>query len=114
MKVAPPTVSSAVFVPDPHALADYLLAGYDIARTESGAAFALVPVLHPDEADPVGMQQIADRLGVKQNTVDRWRRRSTGFPEPRWPRVCNGPAWHWPDVRAWAVASGRLEPDGVS
>jgi predicted DNA-binding transcriptional regulator AlpA len=53
--------------------------------------------------DPVGAVEIAERLGVKRGTVDMWRIRSIGFPEPRW-AVGGRPAWNWSDVEAWAKA----------
>jgi predicted DNA-binding transcriptional regulator AlpA len=55
------------------------------------------------EADPVGAVEIAERLGVKRGTVDMWRIRSIGFPDPRW-TVGGRPAWNWDDVEAWAKA----------
>jgi predicted DNA-binding transcriptional regulator AlpA len=56
--------------------------------------------------DPVGIVEIAQRLGVQRGTVDMWRFRSLHFPEPRW-QVGGRPAWDWSDVEAWAKASGR-------
>ena len=55
---------------------------------------------HPVKADPVGAVEIAERLGVKRRTVDQWRQRDLGFPEPRW-TVGGRPAWQWDDVQAW-------------
>lgn len=52
------------------------------------------------QCDPVGAVEIAARLGVKRGTVDVWRQRAIGFPEPRW-TVGGRPAWDWPDVEAW-------------
>lgn len=56
--------------------------------------------------DPVGIPEIAQRLGVKRPTVDVWRTRGL-LPEPRW-TVGGRPAWEWADVEAWAKGSGRL------
>lgn len=53
--------------------------------------------------DPVGAVEIATRLGVKRRTVDSWRQRDIGFPEPRW-SVGGRPAWNWDDVERWAKA----------
>ena len=50
--------------------------------------------------DPVGAVEIAVRLGVKRRTVDTWRQRSIGFPEPRW-QVGGRPAWNMDDVQVW-------------
>jgi predicted DNA-binding transcriptional regulator AlpA len=58
-------------------------------------------------ADPVGTVEIAARLAVARSTVDQWRQRSLGFPEPRW-TVGGRPAWNWLDVEAWAVQTERL------
>lgn len=58
-------------------------------------------------AEPVGIKEIAARLGVKPQTVQNWR--SGGrFPAPRW-TVGGGPAWCWRlDVAPWALDTGRL------
>lgn len=55
------------------------------------------------ECDPVGAVEIAARLGVSRRTVDQWRQRDLGFPEPRW-RVGGRPAWNFDDVEKWAKA----------
>ena len=55
------------------------------------------------KADPVGTVEIAARLGVKRGTVDQWRQRDIGFPDPRW-TVGGRPAWQWDDVEAWYAA----------
>lgn len=56
------------------------------------------------ECDPVGAVEIAARLGVARRTVDAWRQRDLGFPEPRW-QVGGRPAWNWDDVTAWTKAN---------
>lgn len=53
--------------------------------------------------DPVGAVEIGARLDVQRTTVDRWRQRPLGFPEPEW-TVGGRPAWDWPDVKAWHEA----------
>jgi hypothetical protein len=58
------------------------------------------------KCEPVGSVEIAERLGVKRNTVDHWRLRATGFPEPRW-TVGGRPAWDWEDIATWARETGR-------
>lgn len=50
--------------------------------------------------DPVGAVEIAERLGVKRGTVDMWRIRGLGFPDPRW-TVGGRPAWNFDEVQAW-------------
>ena len=58
---------------------------------------------------PVGMVEIAVRLGVKRETVEQWRARgrSTRFPEAVW-TVGGRPAWPWGDIERWARETGRL------
>jgi hypothetical protein len=61
-----------------------------------------------DPADLVDATDIAARLGIAHpNTVHSWRHRYDDFPEPvfRRERVL---LWRWPDVEAWARATGRL------
>lgn len=55
---------------------------------------------------PVGIIEIAERLGVKRQTVDTWRLRGL-LPEPRW-TVGGRPCWDWTDIEAWAKETGRL------
>ena len=57
-------------------------------------------------ADPVGVAEIAARLGVERQTVDKWRTRKI-LPAPTW-TVGGRPAWSWPVVEGWAKESGRL------
>lgn len=61
-----------------------------------------------DAEDLVGAAEIAERLGLAQvQTVHTWRRRYEDFPEPV-ARLKQALIWSWPDVEAWAKASGRL------
>ncbi len=58
--------------------------------------------------DIVGAAEIADRLGLAQpQTVHSWRRRYEDFPEPI-AQLQTALIWAWPDVLAWASATGRL------
>ena len=59
----------------------------------------------PSDCDPVGSDDVAQRLGVKRNTVSMWRHRGV-FLEPTW-TVSGRPAWNWPDVLDWAKRTGR-------
>lgn len=68
------------------------------------------------DAEPVGGFEIAERFGVKPDTITTWRQRTREgslnppFPEPRWPRsVSTHDAWDWAEVRAWGIATGRLK-----
>jgi hypothetical protein len=55
---------------------------------------------------PVGAAEVAERLGVKPQTVHTWRQRRL-MPEPRW-TVSGQPAWDWAEIEAWARRTGRL------
>ena len=54
---------------------------------------------------PVGISEIADRLGVQRATVDQWRHRGL-LPDPRW-TISGNPAWDWSDIETWAQETGR-------
>lgn len=66
---------------------------------------------------PVGIDGIAEALGVTQNTVVTWRRRSAKewvhverFPEPA--GQISGRDWWWlDDVLTWARKTGRLKEE---
>jgi hypothetical protein len=50
--------------------------------------------------------EMASRLGTSPRTIETWRRRATGFPEP----LChfgNTPVFWWPAVEAWHEANRR-------
>ncbi len=64
-------------------------------------------------ADPVGIPEIAERLGVARGTVDVWRQRHDDFPYPKW-TVGGRPCWNWDDVARWAVQTSRLTPTGAT
>ncbi len=65
---------------------------------------------------PVGIVEIAERLGVQRSTVDKWRERSSPLspdflpvplPKPKW-IVGGRPAWSLADIERWARKTGRL------
>jgi len=60
-------------------------------------------------ADLVAVEQIAERLDLKQaSLVHDWIRRGTnGFPEPI-AKLGSIRIWAWPDVEKWARSTGRL------
>lgn len=68
------------------------------------ATFARVQV---DPEDLVGAAEIAKRLDVLRDTVHLWRRRHDDFPKPV-AELEQALVWNWPDVEAWARATGRL------
>jgi predicted DNA-binding transcriptional regulator AlpA len=74
--------------------------------TANPAGVTIQPMRSPTE--PVGLAEIAERLGVKRGTVDMWRTRGQ-LPAPRW-TVGRRPAWNWPDVLAWALDTHRVPP----
>lgn len=58
------------------------------------------------DPDPVGIAEIAQRLGVKRQTASQWRLRGL-LPEPDWTR--SGVAlWRWERIAEWAEQTGRL------
>ena len=63
-----------------------------------------------DRVEPVGVREIAERLGVSQGLVSQWRFRGY-LPEPRW-TVSGLPAWNWPDIARWAKQTGRGNAGG--
>lgn len=64
----------------------------------------------------VGSREIAERLGLlrAQAVHYLWRRDPT-FPEPVYGAtegMGGMRVWYWPDVRRWAVRTGRLSRTG--
>lgn len=55
---------------------------------------------------PVGIVEIAERLGVERSTVDKWRERDL-LPAPDF-SVGGRPAWNWQNIKRWARKTGRL------
>ena len=56
----------------------------------------------------VGAAEIAERLGVKRpQVIHDWRKRYPDFPPPV-ATLKTALIWSWPDVKAWARATGRL------
>jgi hypothetical protein len=61
------------------------------------------------DMDVVGILEIAERLGLKPQTVAAWRSpsRQAFTLEPKW-TVSGSPAWNWADVERWAIKSRRF------
>lgn len=59
----------------------------------------------PVAADPVGLSDIADRLGVARQTAKQWHLRKE-LPPAKW-MVSGRPAWDWPTIEKWAKKTGR-------
>lgn len=55
--------------------------------------------------EPVGIAEVAERLGQRRQTVAQWNFRGL-MPIPRW-TVSGHPAWNWSDIEEWARATGR-------
>lgn len=64
--------------------------------------------LHAHEAamEPVGQKEIAARLGVKEETVQKWCTRRI-LPEPEPTTVGGRPWWRWHVIEQWARDTGR-------
>lgn len=70
-----------------------------------------------DLADLVGPLEIAERLACQPGAVRVWI--SRGWPSgrrgekvaapPRLATISGTPIFAWPDVRRWAIKTGRLE-----
>ena len=74
------------------------------------------------ESDIVGVSEIARRLGVSQQAVSAWvargwpagKRGAAAVKAPRAVKVpgyvTRGTFYRWPDVKRWAVETGRAKP----
>lgn len=60
--------------------------------------------------EPVSIAEIASRLGVKKDTVNKWRQRGL-LPVPTF-ELAVGPVWEWAYVKRWAESTGRLKATG--
>ena len=81
------------------------MTGRDFPVVES-VVESVVTVSAP--CDPVGVADIAERLGVSKITVHKWTERGTDdFPKARWKRS-GVSLWNQPTVEAWARRTGRL------
>lgn len=80
----------------------------DELHAPSVADPATVPAVPPaPKADPVGLQEIIERLGVGASSPRQWRYRGI-FPEPDYESINGLQAWEWETILRWAGATGRL------
>lgn len=79
----------------------------DVMRMAVPGSVELVTDPAELDAEPVGLAEIAERLGVARQTVDSWRSRGL-LPEPRW-SVGGRPAWEWATIAQWARDTGRRD-----
>jgi hypothetical protein len=56
--------------------------------------------------DIVGIKEISQRLGVRQQTAGAWHHRGL-LPEAEG-TVSGAPAWRWVTIEQWARATGRI------
>lgn len=56
--------------------------------------------------DLLGVTEIAERAGVKLDTVQKWRQRHLDFPKPV-AELAMGPVWEWSDVELWLAKERR-------
>ena len=62
--------------------------------------------------DLVSAEEIAERLNLSHpQNVSVWARRHADFPAPI-KKLQRVQIWHWPDVVAWAKATGRMDAEG--
>ena len=57
--------------------------------------------------EPVGLKEMAERLGVAQGTAWQWKKRGV-LPEPDFPSVHGRAAWNWPTILKWAGRRGSI------
>ena len=63
-------------------------------------------------ADPVGVIEIAHRLGVRDRTVHMWSYRQI-LPPPDYDSVNGCRAWEWATMLEWAGRTGHIYADGA-
>ena len=99
----------------PEARASEQLAAKQQAYDEGAAALIRATFEARVSSDLVGIQEIADRLGVHRLTVDTWRARRHTLKDPAWRMpepdmiVSGRPLWWWSKtIDPWAHVTGRL------
>lgn len=108
-EIRSPSATGSVAVPTDEgleALADRAEMREIAQAVASVAEGATVPAV-PRAADPVGLQEIIERLGVSPSTPRQWRYRGK-FPPPDYEAINGLQAWEWTTVLRWAGATGKL------
>jgi hypothetical protein len=61
-------------------------------------------------ADPVGIIELSERLGVKLPTGHTWRNRGI-LPPPDYTSINGSRAWEWHTILKWAGETGHIMSD---
>jgi len=64
------------------------------------------------ECDPVGVQEISQRLGVQDRSVHMIARRGQ-MPKPDYEQINGSRAWEWSTILWWAGETNRLRTDDL-
>lgn len=73
--------------------------GVFLSKSTSQLARGPCPRPTMTKSEPVGISEIAERLGQRRQTVAIWHHRGQ-LPDPRW-TVSGNPAWEWADIDKW-------------
>lgn len=80
----------------------------NVLRSDHMAYEFIEPVPPADDlGEPVGVLEIADRLGVQDRSVHMMKRRDR-LPRPDYESINGSNAWHWRTILWWAGETGRL------
>lgn len=80
------------------------------ASRETAVKAPRKPATRPAAVEPMGITEMAARINVATDTIQKWRLRfadtDAPFPESRG-TVSGQPWWHWGDVARWLKRTGR-------
>lgn len=81
----------------------------DVLQSDDMAAYEFAePVPSTDACgEPVGVLEIAERLGVQDRSVHMMKRRER-LPRPDYAQINGSAAWDWRTILWWAGETGRL------
>jgi len=63
------------------------------------------------QVEPVGLSEIAVRMGLHRQTTKQWHGRGL-LPPPGPGTVSGAPWWDWAVIEAWARETGRWKEPG--